>query len=167
VHLSQEDDGSDGDITVVAKDETRDEFIATAEGPGRTGGSTPHHDEIELSSTSTTYTLWNNDSSHFNGLMYRWLRLRDDTRVPRGHHLEPGNNVSCCFTEMNISRQQMVCTMPSRITETGYLPVFQHNICVKPQEKHSAASNGPCNQPRLPRGQNSMLETQQIGNIQN
>jgi hypothetical protein len=69
VHLSQEEDESDGDITVVAEDETSDKFIATAEGPGRMGGSTPHHNEIELSLISTMYTLWNDDSSHFNGLV--------------------------------------------------------------------------------------------------
>jgi hypothetical protein len=167
VHLGQDEDESDGDITVVAEDETSDEFIAAAEGPGRTGGSTPHHDEIELLSTSTMYTLWNDDNSHFNGSVYRWLRLRDDTRTLRGCCPEPGNNMSHCFTEMKISRQQMACTMPSRIQETGYLPVSQCNICMKLWGKHSMVSNGSCNQPRLPRGQNSMLEMWQIGNIQN
>jgi hypothetical protein len=69
------------------------------------------------------------------GSVYRWLRLRDDAKALRGGHPEPGNNTSCCFTEMNISRQQTACTMLSRIQETGYLPVSQHNICVKPWEK--------------------------------
>jgi hypothetical protein len=36
----------------------------STEGPGRVGGSAPHHDE-ESSLTSTTYMLWNDDSHCF------------------------------------------------------------------------------------------------------